>query len=185
MKNLQNNRNPFECGDLPSGLSLFRGRRRKGFVLNGVFMKTLSLVLLLFIISCQDSPIEPVKPIPFDLSGTWANISVNSLNINLFLLQKNEYEFTGDVYGPNSYLGSIENGKIIGEERYVSFTYTQPTPWGEALMGFNGRFYKVDDIWELRGKLGGSTEVTNGLLAYFRQENYKFVKKEFEYLFKK
>lgn len=148
-------------------------------------MKTLSLVFLLFIIGCQDSPIEPVKPIPFDLSGTWENISVNSIKLSLFLLQKNEHEFIGDVYSTNSYLGSIKDGKIIGEERYVSFTYTQPTPWGEALMGFNGRFYKVEDKWELRGKLGGSTKVTNGLLAYFSQENFKFARKNFEYLFKK
>lgn len=35
MKNLQDNRNPFECGDLSLDSSLFRERMREGFIFNG------------------------------------------------------------------------------------------------------------------------------------------------------
>lgn len=148
-------------------------------------MKTLILVLLLFIIGCNENTTEPAIPTPFNCTGAWSNIPPNLIQFSLFVLQKNDQEFTADVFSNKEFIGTVDNGKIIGEEKYVSFSFKQQTPWGEAAMGFNGRFYLIEDGWELRGILSGRIQLSDGVLGVYNSEQYKFAKEDFVYLFKK
>lgn len=153
--------------------------------IRGSQMKIYLAMFLIFMVGCADVPTKPIEVAPFNCTGTWSNISVNMIQFSLFILQKGGQEFTGDVFSNKGFIGTIDNGKIIGEGKYVSFTFKQQSPWGESSMGFNGRFYLVDDRWELRGILGGRVHMAPGVLGQYSNENYKFAREEFNYLFKK
>jgi hypothetical protein len=147
-------------------------------------MKTLFFIFFLVLFGCDEGT-EPIPVEKFDISGTWSNVGPNLIQFSLFILQTNESEFIADVFTNRGYIGTVDNGKIIGDERYISFSFRQQTPWGQSYMGFNGRLYKVSDQWELRGVLGGRIQLGDAWLGIYTNEEYKFVKQDFEYLFKK
>ncbi len=140
---------------------------------------TLFFVLILFS-SCQNNINEPTYE-EFNCTGVWANHkSLGQGFLQLFILQKSSTEFEGELYNDFNFIGSFNNGKIIGKERYISFSYEQETPFGKSSMGFQGRFYQTDQL-ELRGLLSGRIYLPVGILFIFDKEQEKFTQAPMSY----
>jgi len=149
-------------------------------------MKTFALVLLTLFVSCtkQENPVTPQEE-KFNITGVWANNkSLNQGFLQLFILQKSDTEFEGEIYNDFNFIGSFSNGKIINDEKYVSFSYEMETPFGKSSMGFQGRFYQTD-TWELRGLLSGRVFLSSGYLFIFDKEQQKFLQTPMSYAPKK
>jgi len=133
-------------------------------------MKVLVAIFFLFV-GCQEVINEPVVE-TFNCTGLWeSNPTENPIPLSIYILQEGD-KFTADVFSKSAYIGSIENGKIIGSEKYVSFSFKQQSAWGEASMGFNGRFYGN----ELKGIYSGRIFMQFGVIGVFQNEQYKFTK---------
>ena len=147
-------------------------------------MKKILIILLIFFAACKDNIIEPVAEIKFDCSGVYAASGKQNL-IQLFIQQTGEKTFAGELFVDMNFVSSFENGKIINDEKVCSFSFDQHTAFGIAQMGFQGKFYVVNNEIELRGLLSGRCYLASGWLMIFDNDQYKFTKTAVAYIFKR